>query len=504
MKQIIAEAWSGQVRIALVQDSTLLEYAVEYEGEASLLGNVYKGRVQNVLPGMQAAFVDIGLAGKNAYLPLEEEFYDAEFVNREELQTPLVKQFKQGQELLVQVVKEPGGDKGVRVRRNIGLPGRALVLLPTVSFCRVSRRIEDEKERERLHEIAEKIVPEGMGMIIRTGAEGLQEFELKEDLAGVQKIWNTILKKEKTMNAPCLLYREEDLLFQYVRDVFLPDVDRFVVSDHEMLEKVKSIVAVLWPERIKDIQCAEDRDVFTYFQLEEKVAKLSSKKIWLKCGGYIIIDETEALTVVDVNSGKYIGSNELEETACDINVEAAAEIAKQLRLRDIAGAIVIDFISMSSAEHQNRVLCVLQEGLKADRTRSKVLGFTALGLVEMTRKRTKQKLSTHTTKQCAMCRGEGKEELPQVIGLQILKQAYRIFKHTNHQKVWVQAHPEVVNYLQKIVPNDSLIEGSGALYLQSKAHFMIKDFAVEGMTETQIQEKTCKTDAVILNFALTR
>ena len=404
-KMIIADVNPHEVRVALLEEGKLVEVQLETRGQERLVGNIYKGRVANILPGMQAAFVDIGL-NKNAFLYAgdilvdESDFYFPENSEDEhaKLEVPNIRDIlNQNQEIMVQVLKQPGGTKGARVTTHITLPGRLVVLMPTVNHVGVSRRIEKEEERERLKEMVDSVKPKNVGVIVRTVAEGCDLSQLESEIKFLNRLWEKVQEKSDFLTAPRLIHAEETLLFRTVRDMFTEDVVQFVINDIDYFNKVEAVVNIVAPEMKGKVTFFEtNENIFDYYDIEPKIEKALERKVWIKNGCYLVIDETEALTVIDVNTGKYIGEDNLQDTILNANIEAAQEIAKQLRLRDISGIIVIDFIDMDNLENKQKVVEALVEALHLDRVKTNVLGMTELGLVEMTRKKTRRKLSALT------------------------------------------------------------------------------------------------------------
>jgi len=414
VNELIVDAGTSQTRVALLEDGKLVEIHIERPDITRLVGNIYRGKVSSVLPGMQAAFIDIGYE-KNAFLYAgdavpQKDCHDSDDEDYIDLRKQRIDQLlKPGQEITVQVVKEPMGTKGPRVTTQITLPGRYLVLLPNTDYIGISRRIEDECERAKLKRIAEKIKPEGMGLIVRTASEGLNEEDFQRDLEFLKKLWESIRQKENRGAVPRCLHKDENLIYRAVRDLFTPDIDRFVINDQQQYLKVLEIVEMLSPDLLRRVHYfSKDYDLFQYYSLESEITRAFSRKVWLKSGGYIIIDRTEALTVIDVNTGKYTGSRNLEETVLKTNMEATEEIARQLRLRDIGGIIIIDFIDMQEKQHQNMVLEYLKQHLKKDRNRTTVVGMTGLGLIELTRKKVRREISFAVNSECPYCKGTGR------------------------------------------------------------------------------------------------
>lgn len=421
MKTILVSTVPEETRVAIVADGELLAVEVERETHSHLVGNIYKGQIQNVLPGMQAAFVDIG-AKKNAFMYIGNGVVNGE-------QDKLVEQGKVhiGQRLPVQIVKDAIGTKGPRATTHLSLPGRNVVLMPTAAYIGMSRRITDETERSRLKEIAEAICPEGMGLIIRTAAVGKSREVLEEDVRCLVRLWESILAKNKTVAAPMLLYRDADLIIRVVRDYLTDDVDRMIVDNGKVYQRVTELLDYILPEYRDRVELYEGRlPLFKEFHIDEEIEKLGAREVELKSGGFIVIDRTEALTVIDVNTGKYIGRSNLAETVYRINMEAAAEILKQLRLRDIGGIIVVDFIDMDNEERKESLLSFLRENVKHDRTKTNIVDITSLGLVEITRKKSRQNLESIIYSECPCCQGRGRIESPETVAIKISRDIRRI------------------------------------------------------------------------------
>lgn len=409
-KEILADVACNRTRVGLLEDGHLVEYYIETDDIEKSRGNIYKGRVTNVLPGMQAAFVDIGF-DKNAFLYVSDvNFNEDEFDSLKK--SPIESMLKKGQEILVQVTKEAVRTKGARVSTNISLPGRYAVLLPGIDCVGVSRKIEDENERRRLKAAAEEVKPHEMGIIARTAAENKNEEEIRADVKYLEVIWSEIEKKQRNIEAPALIYKDMDLLSRVVRDMFTFEIDKFYINTQKGYEKVCKLSSAISSALKERITFYEDsRDIFEYFNATKEIEKALERKIWLKSGGYIIIDYTEALAAIDVNTGKFVGRTNLEDTIFRTNLEAAKEIVKQLRLRDIGGIIIIDFIDMQGADHKAAVIDTLKNELKKDRTKTQVFGITNLGLVEMTRKKVCRSLYEVMEATCPKCHGKGRIQL---------------------------------------------------------------------------------------------
>src|SRR5579863_7307822 len=392
-------------QIAVLEDDVLVEHYVDKTSHQSFVGNVYLGKVQNVLPSMEAAFVDIG-KGRNAVLYAGEVNFDASGL---EGQTRRIESaLKSGQSVLVQVTKDPVGHKGARLTSQVSLPGRYLVYVPGASMMGISRKLPDT-ERSRLKQILKKVMPEDAGVIVRTAAEGATEEELSHDVARLSAQWGSIEQKAKSASPPSLLYSEPDLTIRVIRDIFNEDFSRLVVSGEAGWDMVDEYVRYVAPHLIDRLtRWSEDRDVFAGHRIDEQLAKAMDRKVWLPSGGSLVIDKTEAMTVIDVNTGKFTGQGgNLEETVTRNNLEAAEEIVRQLRLRDIGGIIVIDFIDMVLESNRDLVLRRLLECLARDRTKHQVAEVTSLGLVQMTRKRVGAGLLEAFSVPCECCNGRG-------------------------------------------------------------------------------------------------
>lgn len=424
MKQIFIDARINETRVAVKEDGELVELYFERPIKENLVGNIYVGRISSVLPGMQAGFVDIGYE-RNAFL----YFADAVPKNNEGriAGRNIKKVLKPGQEIVVQVVKESIGTKGPKVSVHLAVPGKYFVLTPNNDYTGISLKIEDESERERLRDIATKLTEGRNGVIIRTDAANKNKKELTRDLKKLFAAWNEInVQIEEKGKVPRCVYREKDITFKSIRDLFSQDVDKLVINDYITFTEIKRYLKEIVPQYIARLELDEDIELFEKYGIEPYIKKAVANKVWLKCGGYIVIDKTEALTVIDVNTGKYIGNSSLEETVTNVNCEAAVEIAKQLRLRDISGIIIIDFIDMQNEENKEKILGLLKQELKKDRTKTNIVGMTGLGLIELTRKKTRQGLEKAILMDCPACLGTGKTFSPLFIAADLEKRIEKI------------------------------------------------------------------------------
>ncbi|MGV8074280.1 MAG: ribonuclease E/G [Syntrophobacteraceae bacterium] len=467
-----------ETRVALVENGQVAELYVERSSDRGIAGNIYKARVVRVLPGMQAAFVDINL-DKAAFLyvsdvhrPLEDiegifsassdaeetdgenEEVDTEPIGDElkemldsqpgYMDVPIEDRLQEGQDILVQVAKEPLGHKGARITTHITIPGRHLVFMPTMDHVGVSRRIENEKERKRLRELICAIRPPRCGFIVRTAAEGAEPEKLQAELDFLLKLWENIQLKAENAHVPSLVYEELDITLRAVRDLFTKEVDRLIIDSEDEYRKVLNFTETFMPSVQSSVVLYDgDEPIFDAYGIEMEVQRALSRKIWLKSGGYIVIEATEALTAIDVNTGRYVGKRNLEETILKTNLEAVKEIACQLRLRNIGGIIIIDFIDMEKEANREKVFNAIREAMKKDKSKTNILHMSELGLIEMTRKRTKENIGRVLCEPCSYCEGEGHLKSKQTMCYEILRELERERESHFGRNIVVTVHPEV-------------------------------------------------------------
>jgi ribonuclease G len=459
--EILINVTREETRVALLEGGQVLEFYVERKHDASLVGNIYKGRVLKILPGMQSAFVDIGLEKAaflyitdirvdiEEYAPLVEEGDDAlELVSkRGRTDLTIEEVIQEGQEILVQVSKDPIGSKGARLTSYVTLPGRYLVLMPNVEHIGISRRISDEVERIRLKSIVEDMKPKGYGLIIRTASEGSTEEDIKKDLEFLLLLWETIMKKKDKITATSLLYSDLDLVFRSVRDLMSTDVKRLVIDSEEEYEKLKDFVRTNFEKLLDKIELYEGTElIFEAYGIELDLSRALGRKVWLKSGGYIVIDQTEAMTVIDVNTGKFVGKEELEDTIFKTNLEAVKEIAYQIRLRNLGGIIIVDFIDMERLENRDRVFNAFVEAMKRDRAKNTISHISELGLIQMTRKRVRESLGRTLCEPCPYCEGKGFVKSPRTLCYEIFRKLKKIAR-SGGERIVVTAHPSVAELL---------------------------------------------------------
>lgn len=444
MKSVLVSVAPEEMRMAVVEAGELSEISLERAEDAQIVGNIYKGRVQNVLPGMQAAFVDIG-AEKNAFL------YIGDGLPKHALEAVKAGAIHTGQYLLVQVVKAATAMKGPRATTHLTLPGRYVVLTPTAEYVGISRRIPDAAERERLRRIAETARPEGIGLIVRTAAAGRSEAVLRRDIDYLVNLWRLLLSRARVSSVPTLLYRDADLVIRVVRDYLDDSFAEFVVDQKDAYRRACDLLSYTSPDLVQRVRLYEGaQPLFQKYALEEKLKELGERLIELRSGGSIVIDRTEALTVIDVNTGRFVGRTNLADTAFQMNLEAAGEIMRQLRLRDIGGIIVIDFIDMETQAQKEHILHVLEGLAKRDRVKTHVVGITALGLVEITRKKSRRNFESTMYCECPSCAGRGFIESPRTVSIRIARDLRRLAKRGGGANGYlVQMHAQVAQELQQ-------------------------------------------------------
>jgi len=449
---------SLETRVALLEDGRLVTYRAERHRTSSVVGNLYKGRVTRVLPGMQAAFVDVGLA-RDAFLyvreagGIHEEFSDIFASEDREDPDPSAPEatiddlLREGQEALVQVVKDPLGTKGARLTTYITLPGRFLVYLPTVPQLGVSRRITDPDERARLRSLIEAFPANG-GWIVRTAGEGQGATELEADRDYLLQLWRRIQGTSERVRPPSLVHQELSPALRTVRDMFTHSIQECWVDDEESFKQVLDFLDQADPTLISRLELfRQPTDLMSAFGIDRELEKAVRPKVWLKSGGYLVVNQTEALVAIDVNTGKFVGSTSLEDTVFRINLEAVREIVRQLRLRDLGGIVVIDFIDMEEPEHRGEVYSALAEELATDPARTQLLPMSDIGLVQLTRKRTRPSLDRTLSRECPYCHGSGRIKSLPTICLEIRRELLAAVEEGD-STISVVVHPEVSHYLQ--------------------------------------------------------
>jgi ribonuclease G len=452
--ELIINVTFNETRIAFLENAVLTEFFVEKKNDKSIVGNIYKGKVVRILPGMDAAFVDIGLE-KSAFLYVGDIVVDAMMYEEfEEIAMPVEPDeriegvIEEGQEIIVQVSREPIGHKGTRVTSRITLPGRLLVLMSASEHVGVSRRIEDEEERKRLASLLKGMCPKGFGLIARTACEGKREDELLADLNFLRRMWESIQEKARHTRAPSILHQDMRLIFRVIRDLHSHNLKRIVVDDPILFKRIEEFLREYLPDEQCEIEFFNEKEeVFDFYRIEIEVSKFAHKKIWLKSGGYIVFDYTEALTVIDVNTGKYLGKRGLEATILRTNLEAVKEIAYQIRLRNIGGIIVVDFIDMEKKESRETVFHALLDTLKKDRIKTFAYPISELGLVQLTRKRTRENIVTMLSESCPVCDGSGYVKSRYTVCYEVLRNLRTACRKGEGRQFDVYLSPEVARLL---------------------------------------------------------
>ncbi|MBI3178355.1 MAG: Rne/Rng family ribonuclease [Deltaproteobacteria bacterium] len=466
---LVINSTPSEVRVAYLEGGVAVEVYIERRGERGVVGNIYRGKVVRVLPGMQAAFVDVGLertaflyvndALPQAAAPADEpggaaEAPGAETADeqgrrgqREEPLANIADVVKVGQDILVQVQKEPLGTKGARLTRHVSLPGRTLVYTPFSAHLGVSRRIDDAAERERLRAAVQTTAGQD-GYIVRTAAEGEPAERIAREAQLLRQMWTDIAAKGERGPAPRLVYADLDLALSATRDLFGDEVREIVVDSREDWAALREFVATIAPGREEQVRLYEAPEpIFDHFGIEVEIERALERRVWLKSGGYIVIDQAEALCVVDVNSGRFVGKSSLEDTITQINLEAVKEVAYQVRLRNIGGIIIIDFIDMARPENREKVLGALLEALKRDKAKTTIVRMSEIGLVEMTRKRVRESLGHTLTEACPYCKGRGFVKSEQTVAHEILRAIVRTLGRTPAPTVLVNMEPSIADYL---------------------------------------------------------
>lgn len=482
--EIVVNVNPNETRIAILEDQQLVELLVERSEHRRVVGDIYKGRVEAVIPGMQAAFVDIGME-KAAFLHVSDMMdmaaYNREFLDmdddkpksskrRPRENSPIQEILKERQEIIVQVKKEPIGTKGARITTQISLAGRYLVMMPAAWHIGVSRKINDVNERKRLKKVLRKCLRKDSdaGFIVRTVAEDKTEEELREDLEVLEKMWEDIKGKADKTKPPALIHQDEAMVGGLVRDVFTEDVNRLICDNKEVYDQIYAYVGEYAPDLQNKIRLhTEDTPIFDAYSIESQIERAVRRKLWLKSGGSIIIDHTEALTAIDVNTGKYTGGENQEETVLRTNLEAVDEIAKQLRLRDIGGIIVLDLIDMDYESNRQKVMNALKNAMKHDRSRPKICQVSELGLIEMTRKRVRPSLVNTFYEPCPICDGTGRVLSRSTTAMKIERWISRAGAYSSERDLLVSAHPVIIKFLTEDV-------GDRLSYLKKKYEMKIQ------------------------------
>lgn len=449
--EILVNVTPSETRVALVENGILQEVHIERQARRGLVGNVYVGKVSRVLPGMQAAFVDIGL-DKAAFLHASDiitRIDNVEELDRDQLPPPDISRLvRQGQHIVVQVVKDPLGTKGARLTTDITIPSRYLVLMPRSNHVGVSQRIESESERDRLRSVVTKFSDESLGFIVRTAAEGARKEELEQDALFLRKLWEKIQERKKKNAKGGVLYEDLNIAARILRDFVGVEIERIRVDSRLSFQQLHEFVEEFVPQLAARLEYYEgERPIFDLFDVENEIQRALDRRVQLKSGGTLVIDQTEAMTTIDINTGAFVGHRNLEETIFNTNTEATQAIARQLRLRNLGGIIIVDFIDMQNDDHKRRVLHSLELALAKDRAKTSISGFTSLGLVELTRKRTRESLEHVLCCECPVCKGRGSMKTVETVCYEIMREIVRVNRAYAADKFVVYASAAVAERL---------------------------------------------------------
>lgn len=507
---IVVNADGPETRVGLIEQGILSEFYVERDRERGTVGNVYKGKVLRVLPGMQAAFVDIG-EEKAAFLYAgdiaapggagEKEAAmraaggdsddDEALPRRSGRNHDITELVRPGQEILVQVVKDPISSKGARITSYISLPGRNVVFMPTVSHIGISRRIGSERERRRLRRLVDQVRPAGSGFIVRTVAENSSNGQVRADMDYLLRLWDNIKFNERLQRAPALLYRDLNLMLRVIRDNLTPDFKKVIVDDRVAYEKVVRFIGAFMPDLVDRVELYQGREpIFDGYGIELEINRALERKVQLKSGGSLVFDQGEALTAIDVNTGKFVGAKgkTLEETITHTNLEACDEIADQLRLRNLGGLVIIDFIDMDKESNRRKVYRKLQDVLRRDRAKAHVTKISEMGLVEMSRKRTKESLLRLLTAPCEVCNGKGYTKSPSTMCYEILREIRREGPHLTGDTIIIQAAPSVAELMNgpEVAAIDNMVKRlQKAIEVQGRKDFHIEHYEIRSKNKNR-------------------
>jgi ribonuclease G len=462
-KEIYVNVTQHEKRVAILIDKKIEEFYIERPDSVNLVGNIYKGKVESVLPGMGAAFVSMGLE-KNGFLYVTDVVSDPssyenilgedkaeEHNGKHEERKPLPsisELLKKGDEVLVQVVKEPIGTKGARLTTHVSIPGRFLVMMPFDNHIGLSRRIESREERDRIRKIMEELrLPKDVGFIVRTAAIGASQKDFARESRYLLSLWNHVKTRARRARPPHLVHSEYDLILRVTRDMFTNDVAKMEIDSRGDYKRISHFLRILAPQLRPRLRLYGDRvPLFEKFEVEKQIDKIYSRIVQLKSGGYLIFDQTESLVAIDVNSGKFVGKRNLEDTVFKTNMEAAEEVPRQLKLRDLGGIIIIDFIDMEYSSHRKSIFKTLERHLEDDKAKTKILNISSIGLVEMTRQRVRKSIEGKSYQKCPYCSGRGMVKSVSTISIELMRKLEGVLQDTKSRDVFVSMHPDVAYY----------------------------------------------------------
>jgi len=498
-REIYINVEQHEKRVTVLENKKIEEFYIERADTVNLVGNVYKGKVESVLPGIEAAFVNIGLE-KNGFLYvtdvekdasdfdrlLGEESGDHQQMREPQKQQSIAAMLKKGDEVLVQVVKEPISTKGARLTAHISIPGRFLVLMPFDNRIGLSKRIEDHKERDRIRKIIEELrLPKDIGFIVRTAAIGASQKDFFRETRYLIRLWQHIKYKARKAKPPQLIHQEYDLILRTARDTFTEATVKLEIDSKNDYKRISKFLRMTSPQFRNRLRLYTDRmPIFEKYDVERQIDKIYNRIIQLKSGGYLVFDETESLVAIDVNSGKSVGHKNLEETAFRTNLEAAEEVPRQLRLRDIGGIIIIDFIDMEFGGHRKAIVKALEKALENDKAKTKILNISSIGLVEMTRQRARRSIEAKSYQRCPYCGGRGTIKSPSTVSTNLARQLARILSVTRSREVFVTLHPDVSSYV--VAPERNMIK---QLERRFRKYIRVIEDPNQHMEEIKIDEK---------------
>ena len=462
-REIFINVAQHEKRVAILENKRIEEFYVERPDAVNLVGNIYKGRVESVLPGMGAAFVELGLekngflhvgdvvTGLSSFEKLFEDGADEEIerIEKNKPLPPITELLKKNDDVLVQVVKEPIGTKGARLTTHISIPGRFLVMMPFDNHIGLSKRIESREERDRIRKIMEDLrLPKDIGFIVRTAAQGASQKDFARESRYLLNLWHHIKARARRAKPPCLIHQEYDIILRIARDIFTSDVSRFEIDSKGDFKRVSRFLRILAPHLRPRLRFYGDRmPMFEKFEIERQIEKIYNRIVQLKSGGYLIFDQTESLVAIDVNSGKFVGKRNLEDTAFKTNMEAAEEVPRQLKLRDLGGIIIIDFIDMEFADHRRSVFKTLERNLEGDKAKTKILNISSIGLVEMTRQRMRKSIEGKSYQKCPYCNGRGIVKSVSTVAIELTRKLEKFLAESKAREVFVSLNPEVAYYI---------------------------------------------------------
>ncbi len=488
-KMLINAVDPGESRIAVLEEGLVEELYLERQSSSQIVGNIYKGRVVNVEPAIDAAFIDFG-GLRNGFLHASDtlpSLREGNSAKRKDGPRRIDDLLRKGQEILVQVTRIGIGNKGPALTTYLSIPGRYLVLMPDVHKLGVSKKIQDEGQRQRLRQILSELQPpDDLGFIVRTAGTDQTKRDIERDMRYLMKLWDVVVKRAKKVKAPATLYQESDLVIRTIRDIFTQDVGEIIVDSPSVYDRVREFMRQIMPRSVDRVKRYDGSEpLFHRFHVEDEIQRITAREVLLPRGGSIVIDETEALVAIDVNSGKFTEESSAENTAFQTNWEAAREIGRQIRLRDLGGLIVADFIDMREGRHQREVERVMGEELRRDRARTKMLRLSRFGLLQITRQRMRSNLNLSTYQKCPLCNGMGRVKSLESTTLEVMREVQAIVSRSNLEEIVIVTHPEVADYLlnrQRRKLADIESDSSVRIYVRPDS-----DMAFE---ETDIQKRT--------------